>query len=129
MPFKERKQVVHIPYHHLISIFLRTSSVFRYVIIYKEASSSSGEMQDATKQQTRVLRDLKTYTKYTISVYAENKAGVRGATAVTEATTVGGGTLKFTSLVYLLFHYNYMAVVVDICNVLCSLNCNKELYH
>ena len=48
-------------------------------------------MQDDTKQQTRVLRDLKTYTKYTISVYAVNKLGLKGASAVTEATTKGGG--------------------------------------
>ena len=52
-------------------------------------------MEDVTKQQTRVLRDLKTYTKYTITVFAENKAGLRGATAVTEATTKGGGDCHF----------------------------------
>ena len=73
------------------------------MITYKDASSSSAELQDTTKQQTKVLRDLNTYTKYTISVYAENKAGVRGASAVTEATTEGGGTVKLTSVVYLLF--------------------------
>ncbi|KAL9985599.1 hypothetical protein ACROYT_G008021 [Oculina patagonica] len=66
------------------------SSVFRYVIVYKDASSSSGEMQDITKQQTRLLRNLKTYTKYIINVYAENKRGAKGASAVTEATTKGG---------------------------------------
>lgn len=49
-------------------------------------------MQDITKQQTRLLRNLKTYTKYIISVYAENKRGAKGASAVTEATTKGGGT-------------------------------------
>ena len=48
-------------------------------------------MRDVTKQQTRVLRNLKTYTKYTITVYAENQKGLKGASAVTEATTKGGG--------------------------------------
>ena len=48
-------------------------------------------MRDVTKQQTRVLHDLKTYTKYTITVYAENQKGVKGASAETEATTKGGG--------------------------------------
>lgn len=48
-------------------------------------------MQDITKQQTRLLRNLKTYTKYIINVYAENKRGAKGASAVTEATTKGGG--------------------------------------
>lgn len=66
------------------------NSVSRYVITYKDTSSNAREMEDVTKQQTRVLRDLKTYTKYTITVFAENKAGLRGATAVTEATTKGG---------------------------------------
>lgn len=66
--------------------------MFRYVIVYKDTSSISGEMRDITKQQTRVLRDLRTYTKYSISVYAENKRGVKGASAETEATTKGGGT-------------------------------------
>ena len=51
----------------------------------------SGEMQEITKQQTRLLRNLETYTKYIISVYAENKIGKKGASAVTEATTKGGG--------------------------------------
>ena len=51
----------------------------------------SGEMQEITKQQTRLLRNLETYTKYTISVYAENKIGKKGASAVTETTTKGGG--------------------------------------
>ena len=55
-------------------------------------------MQDVTKQQTRVLRDLKTYTKYTISVYAENKGGLKGASAVTEATTKGGGIELYSLL-------------------------------
>lgn len=66
--------------------------MFRYVIVYKDASGMSGEMQEITKQQTRLLRNLKTYTKYIISVYAENKRGEKGASAVTEATTKGGGT-------------------------------------
>ena len=52
----------------------------------------SGEMQEITKKQTRLLRNLKTYTKYIISVYAENKRGKKGASAATEATTKGGGT-------------------------------------
>jgi len=52
----------------------------------------SGEMQEITKQQTRLLRNLKTYTKYIISVYAENKRGKKGASAATEETTKGGGT-------------------------------------
>ena len=70
----------------------RPSSVFRYVIAYKDASGMSGEMLEITKQQTRLLRNLKTYTKYIISVYAENKKGKKGASSVTEATTKGGGT-------------------------------------
>lgn len=52
----------------------------------------SGEMQEITKQQTRLLRNLRTYTKYIISVYAENRRGKKGASTITEATTKGGGT-------------------------------------
>ena len=48
-------------------------------------------MKDVTKQQTRVLRDLKTYTKYTISVFAENTSGGKGASSTVQATTMGGG--------------------------------------
>lgn len=75
-------------------MFSRPSSVFRYVIVYKDASGNFGKMQDITKQQTRLLRNLKTYTKYIISVYAENKRGAKGASAETEATTKGGGTAE-----------------------------------
>lgn len=67
-----------------------TGPVSRYVILYKDTSSNERELQDYTKKQTKVLRHLKTYTKYTITVYAEDKDGMRGAPAVTEATTNGG---------------------------------------
>ena len=72
--------------------FYRPNSISRYVILYKDASSNERELRDYTKKQTRVLRDLKTYTKYTITVYAEDRAGLKGASAVTEATTNGGGS-------------------------------------
>ena len=62
-----------------------------YVIIYKDVSGDSGEMRDVTKQQTRLLRDLKTYTKYAITVFGVNKRGIRGPTAETEVTTRRGG--------------------------------------
>ena len=74
--------------------FYRPSSVFRYTIRYKEAGSDGGVMQEITKQQTRVLRNLKIYTKYIIYVYAENKRGMTSAIAKTEATTMGGGIIS-----------------------------------
>ncbi|KAM7446448.1 putative aminophospholipid-translocase [Porites harrisoni] len=61
-----------------------------YVIIYKDVSGDSGEMRDVTKQQTRLLRDLKTYTKYTITVFGVDKRGIHGPTAETEVTTRSG---------------------------------------
>lgn len=65
------------------------SSVLRYHIMYKKAGTN-GEMHESTKQQTRVLRYLDTYTKYIIEVYAVNKREMAGAKATTEATTKGG---------------------------------------
>lgn len=58
--------------------------------MYKKAGTN-GEMHESTKQQTRVLRYLDTYTKYIIEVYAVNKREMAGAKATTEATTKGGG--------------------------------------
>ena len=62
-----------------------------YVIIYKDVSGDSGEMRDVVKQQTTLLRDLKTYTKYTITVFGVDKRGINGPTAETEVTTRSGG--------------------------------------
>ena len=62
-----------------------------YVIIYKDVSGDSGEMRDVTKQQTRLLRDLETFTKYTITVFGVDKRGIHGPTAETEVTTRSGG--------------------------------------
>lgn len=61
------------------------------MIIYKDVSGDSGEMRDVIKQQTRLLRDLKTYTKYTITVFGVDKRGIHGPTAEAEVTTRSGG--------------------------------------
>lgn len=61
------------------------------MIIYKDVSGDSGEMRYVTKQQTTLLRDLETYTKYTITVFGVDKRGIHGPTAETEATTKSGG--------------------------------------
>ena len=61
------------------------------MIIYKDISGDSGEMREDTKQQTKLLRNLKTYTKYTITVFGVDKRGVQGPTAESEVTTKSGG--------------------------------------
>ena len=61
-------------------------------MVYVDADNKlGGEVQLTTKQQTTVLRNLQTYTKYIIRVYAENKKGIKGAPAKVEVTTKSGG--------------------------------------
>lgn len=74
-------------------IICRTT-VKEYIVEYKQAGDGINITVDSvTNRKHKTLKNLKTYTKYTIWVYSIDYIGSRSHPAETVATTLGGGKI------------------------------------